>query len=289
MPAFTFASKTYCLLTKPGIIFGNAITTAGGFALASKGHFNAWLFLATLVGLCLVIASACVFNNWIDRDADKKMARTKNRALARGLVAPFNALAFALGLGLLGTLVLWGCTNELTVALALFGFFTYVILYSYSKYRSIHGTLIGSVAGAIPPVVGYCAVSNRLDTGACILFAMIVLWQMPHFYAIAIYRLEEYAAASIPVLPLQKTMRTTKLYMLLYIAAFTGVSFLLPALHYVGYTYLIGAALLGVAWWLLCIQGFWCDDDRAWARKMFVGSLVVVVGVCALIVLSVRG
>ena len=197
LPSYTW-SKTYCLLTKPRIIMGNIITASAGFALASRGSINFLLLLVTFIGLALVIASACVFNNYIDRNADKKMERTKNRPLATGLISPRRAITFALLLGLLGTFLLAFFVNPLTAALALFGFFVYVILYSFSKYYSIHGTLIGSVAGAMPPVIGYCAAANRFDMGALILFAMITIWQMPHFFSIAIYQLKDYAAASYP-------------------------------------------------------------------------------------------
>jgi protoheme IX farnesyltransferase len=130
--------KTYFMLTKPGIIFGNVVTMVGGFALASKGHFNFWLFLATLVGLSCIIASACVFNNYIDRTADEKMIRTRNRALVKGLVSERNALAFATFLGFVGSFVLASCTNLLTLFMALVGYFVYVVLYSFSKYRSTY-------------------------------------------------------------------------------------------------------------------------------------------------------
>lgn len=280
IPSFSFATKTYCLLTKPGIIMGNAITTAAGFALASKGHFDIWLFLVALVGVSLVIASACVFNNYIDREADRKMKRTKNRALAKGLISTQGALLFAILLGVSGTLLLALLTNLLTMAIALFGFFVYVVLYSFSKYYSIHGTLIGSIAGALPPVIGYCAVKNSFDMGALILFAMIVVWQMPHFFAIAMYRLDDYVAASIPIVPTKRGSYVTKVQMLLYIIAFMGVSSLLVVFHYVGYAYLVITALLGSAWLIPCIKGFKCDNDKLWARKMFSISLVVIVGLC---------
>lgn len=280
IPAFTFATRTYCLLTKPGIIMGNAITTAGGFALASRGSFNFLLFLATLIGISLVIASACVFNNYIDRVADEKMERTKNRALAKGAISSRSAILFAIVLGFMGIFTLSFFSNILALGIALFGFFVYVVLYSFSKYHSIHGTLIGSIAGAVPPVVGYCAARNSFDSGALILFVMIALWQMPHFFAIAIYRLKDYAAASIPVLPLKKGMHATKIQMTYYIIAFTGVACTLFAFNYVGYAFLIVASILGLAWLMLCIKGFKSNNDQLWARKMFIFSLVVVMGIC---------
>lgn len=276
MPAYSYTAKEYCLLTKPGIILGNVITTAAGFALASRGEIDFWKFLAVLMGLSLVIGSACVFNNYIDRHADEKMARTKNRPLVVGSVSKSGALLFAVILGFAGTFLLAYQTNLLTTLIALFGFLVYVILYSFSKYRSIHGTLIGSVAGAVPPVVGYCAVSNHLDAGAWILFAMMAMWQMPHFFAIAIYRLEDYVKASIPLLPIKKGIRTAKVHMCLYTLAFIAASAMLTLFGYTNLVFLIVATLLGAVWLGLCLKGFQCKSDKLWARQMFLFSLLVV-------------
>jgi len=266
---------------------GNALTAAAGFALASKGFFDFWLFLATLEGLALVIASACVFNNYIDRELDGKMERTKNRALVRGLISPQRAIIFAIVLGLLGTLILALFTNLLTVVVALFGVFVYVVLYSFSKYRTIYGTLIGSIAGAIPPVVGYSAASGHFDAAALILFIMIAMWQMPHFFAIAIYRLKDYTGASIPLFPIKKGLLTTKIHMVLYITLFIAASVMLTILGYTGYAYLIVVVLLGITWLVLCIKGFKCKNDQRWARQMFIFSLVIVTALCVVIPFSI--
>ncbi len=277
IPAYTFAVRSYSLLTKPGIMLGNAITVAGGFFLAARGHFSLLLFLETVVGLSLLIGSSCVFNNYIDRVADAKMARTKNRALVSGMISVRRALLFAILLGLFGVAFLFLFTNLLTLFVAVFGFFVYVILYSFSKYYSMHGTLVGSVAGAVPPIVGYTAVSHELDTGAFILFAILALWQMPHFFAIALFRQNDYAAAAIPVLPLVKGIHTTKVHMLLYVVAFLFVSPLLTVFGYTGYGYLILALLLGLGWLWLSIRGFDpATKDVRWARRMFTYSLVVI-------------
>lgn len=275
--------RTYYLLTKPGIIMGNLITTIAGFALASKGHVDVWLFLATLLGLALTIASACVFNNYIDRDIDGKMERTKNRALVKKLISGKNAIAFAILLGLAGISVLAMYTNFLTVIVTIAGFLVYVILYYICKYRSIYGTFVGSLSGAVPPVIGYCAVSNQLDAGALILFMIMFLWQMPHFFAIAIYRFDDYAAASIPVLPVKKGMYITKIHMVLYTVAFIFATLLLTLYGYTGYAYLIVAALLGFSWLWLGLNGFKCQNDKLWARQMFVLSLVVITVLCLMI------
>lgn len=266
----------YYLLTKPGIILGNLITVAAGVMLASEGSFRLILFLASLLGLGCVIASACVFNNIIDRKIDQKMKRTQNRPMARGLISNRNAFLFGCLLCLLGNFFLFKYTNLLSLCIADFGFLVYVALYSPWKSRTIYGTAIGSVAGAVCPVVGYCAVSNRIDSGALILFAIMVLWQMPHFFSIALYRLDDYTAAAIPVLPVKKGIPRTKIQMLLYIIAFMGATCLLTFYGYTGYIYLTIAALLSVTWLLLCLQGFRSTNDQLWARKMFRHSLVVI-------------
>lgn len=269
--------KKYYRLTKPGIIYGNAITTIAGFLMASKWHGNLGLLVAALAGISIVIASACVCNNYIDRDIDDKMERTKNRALVKKLIPVKNALIFASVLGLLGFLILIIYTNPLTTFLAFTGFFFYVVLYSIWKRRSLYGTVVGSVAGAVPPVVGYCAVTNRFDMGALLLFLLLVFWQMPHFYAIAIFRLKEYTAASIPVLPVIQGIRTTKIQMLLYILAFILTTVLLTIFGFTGYVYLAVMVLLGLGWLGLCIKGFNTNNNTRWARKMFIFSLVIII------------
>lgn len=273
----------YYLLTKPGIILGNLITVAAGFLLASRGPLNFWLFGATLLGLMFVMASACVFNNYIDRPVDKKMKRTQNRALVTGLISGRSALVFATLLGALGYLILLFYTNVLTAAVAGIGFFVYVILYSMWKCHTIYGTAIGSIAGGVPPVVGYCAVSNQFDLGAALLFTIMVLWQMPHFFSIAMYRFEDYVAAAIPVLPVKKGVLKTKRHMVIYIMGFIVATLLLTLFHYTGYIYLAVAALLGASWLWLCLKGFKSPNDQLWARNMFRLSLLVITILCLVI------
>ncbi len=279
--------KSYFSLTKPGIIAGNAITTSSGFMLASREGINSHLFLAVLIGLSFIVASGCVFNNYIDRESDQKMARTQNRALANGLIAPKNALLFATFLGLFGVSILGALTGFLTTILALLGFVIYVFGYSFSKYYSMHGTLIGSIAGAVPPVVGYCAAKGYFDFAALLLFIIVALWQMPHFFAIAIYRIEEYAAASIPVLPLIKGIYKTKIHMLCYVAAFTVATLMLRIFHYKGFWYMVTAAIIGSLWLLLSIKGFKTENNKLWARQMFLFSLVAITALSLIIALPV--
>lgn len=284
---FKGRAKAYCSLIKPGIIMGNAITAAGGFSLASRGHFDFALLLAMLAGLSLIIGSACVCNNYIDCDADRKMFRTQNRVLTKGIISSWGAIAFASVLGTFGTSLLVFQVNLMAATAALFGFVVYVFFYSFLKYHSPHGTLIGSIAGAVPPIVGYSAVSNCLDIGAFLMFVLVVLWQMPHFFAIAIFRLEEYANAKIPVLPLVRGIWATKVQMLCYVIAFAIWSLLLTVFDFTGAVYGIAAAAVGLAWIWLCIKGFKAVDDKLWARKMFLFSLIAITVLNAIIVFSI--
>jgi protoheme IX farnesyltransferase len=272
--------KAYYHLTKPGIIYGNLFSAGAGFLLASslRSVLDFRLFLAAMAGTALVIASGCVFNNYIDRDVDKKMARTQKRALVRGEISGPNALVYATVLGVAGFLVLVVFTNMLTVATGFVGIFFYVVVYGFVKRQSTLGTVVGSIPGATPPVAGYLAVTNHLDLAALLLFLTMAIWQMPHFYAIAIFRLKEYAAAGLPVLTVKKGIKTAKLYILLYTLAYAITVPLLTVFGYTGLTYLTVMVALSVAWLFKEIKGFNAKDDVAWARKMFGFSLIVLLG-----------
>lgn len=281
--------KDYYSITKPGIIYGNAITVVAGFLLASGKHIDWWLMLATLLGLSLVVASGCVMNNYIDRDIDGMMERTKNRALVMGSVSPRNALIFGKIIAILGLGVLYFYTNLLTTVMALVGLFVYVVVYSrWLKRTSTHGTIIGSISGAMPPVVGYLAVSGSIDLGAIILFFILAFWQMPHSFAIAIYRLEDYTKAGIPVLPVKKGIHVTKIQMVIYIALFIIATFLLAVFGYAGYSYLAVMMLLGFGWLALSAKSFWTKQsgDKLWARNMFIYSIVILVAFCIMIAVN---
>lgn len=269
--------KQYLQVTKPGIIFGNLISVIGGFLLASKGSINYSLFLYTLVGVSLVVASGCVYNNVIDRDIDRKMERTKNRVLVTGLISPNASLIYATALGIAGFITLWFGANPWACGLGVMGFVVYVGVYSlYMKRKSVYGTLIGSLSGAAPPVIGYCAVTNDFDAGALILLAIFSLWQMPHSYAIAIFRLKDYQAANIPVLPVVKGISVAKNHITLYIVAFAVATLMLSLGGYAGYKYLIVGVAVSV-WWLgMALSGYRADNDRVWARKLFVFSIVAI-------------
>jgi protoheme IX farnesyltransferase len=268
--------RSYYYLAKPGIIYGNVITTVAGFLLASLNGFDIWLFVATILGISFVMGSACVFNNIADRDIDIYMERTQNRALVTKKIPVRNALAYGIILGLIGFKVLFFFTTPIATMVAAVGFVVYVGLYTPLKKKTVHATLVGSISGAVPPVVGYTAVAGKLDTGAWILFAILTLWQMPHFYSIAIFRLNDYKKAMIPVLPAKKSIYATKIYIIVYIILYIIAAGLLTVAGYTGYIYLGVMAVTGLTWLWLALGGFRKGiKDEVWARKLFRFSLIV--------------
>jgi protoheme IX farnesyltransferase len=278
------AIKKYYHLAKPGIIYGNLIAAAGGFLLATKLSFDPFVFIIMLLGLGMVIGSACVLNNYIDRDIDPRMERTKDRALVRGDISIFFALLYAALLGIVGFFLLAAFINVLAMETALFGFFFYVAVYTPLKRKTVLGTLIGSISGAVPPIVGYVAASGQIDGVGIILFLILVLWQMPHFYSIGIYRRDEYAAAGVPILPVVRGIRFTKIAIVAYVAVFVPASLTLFIIGEVGYVYAVVVGVLGVFWFIRGIRGFARKvDDAKWARRMFGTSLIVLMGLFILI------
>ena len=267
----------YILVAKPGIVLGNLISVTGGFFLASKGSIDMMLLFYTALGVSLVVASGCVFNNYIDRDIDSLMERTRDRVLVRGLISPAISLVYAAMLGGAGVFLLYAQTNPIAVAVVLIGFAIYVGAYSLSlKRRTVHATLIGSLSGAMPPVVGYCAVSHQFDTGAAILLLIFSLWQMPHSYAIAIFRFKDYRAASIPVLPVIKGILEAKHQTFFYVLAFNLATPLLTLTGFTGYWYLLVTTPVGLYWLYTAWIGYKAKDDRVWARKLFLFSIIIV-------------
>lgn len=264
----------YYLLAKPGILFGNLMTAAAGFFLAAQHPMDAGSFFAMLSALACVMGSSCVLNNIIDRNIDALMERTKKRALACGAISRGRAFFFSLILLALGIFLLGFYTNKMALFLAVFGFVVYVAGYSFMKFKSPHATLVGSVAGAMPPLVGYVSAAGTWDMRGCFLFLVLVFWQMPHFYAIALFRAKEYAAASIPVLPLVSgagvVQKQMAVYGLAFFVSLTGLHFLC------GGKGLWVALAAGGLWTGLCCTGMKAKNSLMWARKVFSYSLVVI-------------
>ncbi|HUC01520.1 MAG TPA: heme o synthase [Candidatus Paceibacterota bacterium] len=290
--------KYYYELTKSGLVFGNLITVIAGFLLGARTvaivngilPVDPWLLFATCAGIACVMASGCVFNNYIDRDIDGKMERTRHRALVARHISGRAAIVFAAALGIAGFFILAIYTNTLATLAAATGFIFYVFAYSlWGKRRTVYGTFIGAIAGATPPVVGYAAASGRVDMAAAILFVIMLAWQMPHFFAIAIRRRDDYAAAHIPVMPVSRGMRRTKSSMAIYIIEFTLAACLLFMFGYAGIPYLAIAAALGIVWLGFAVRGFSIPDaatepshphaaaNKKWATQMFALSLIIMV------------
>ncbi len=220
--------KKYVSLTKPGIIGGNVMVAMAAFIFGSPVaiDWGGFWFMAT--GLSLVIASACVFNNYFDRDIDTRMERTKTRLLAARAVSVTGALVFGVILLGLGAILLRH-TGALALGAALAGFVSYVFLYTPLKHKSGYAVYVGAFSGATPPVVGYAAAAQVLDMNAAWLFIFLFLWQLPHFLAIAIYRYDEYTAAGVPLLVGNHTEKNRRrarkvfLYSLVVLLAFCAL------------------------------------------------------------------
>lgn len=280
--------KAYYRLTKPGIIHSNVMTAAAGFLFASPHSIAFGRLLATLVGTGLIIASACVVNNYTDQEIDSKMARTQKRALVQGTISGRNALLFAAVVGLLGSLALILWVNWLTLLIGIAAFIDYVMLYGYTKRHSVHSTLVGTLSGSASIVAGYTGATGHFDIAAFLLFLIMTFWQMPHFYAIGIFRLKDYKAAGLPILPVKRGIRETQTQILVYTAAFMMSIIALTLLGYAGYTFLAIMTALNIVWLYRGLIGFQAADPTAWARMMFGFSLIVLLVMSATLTVATR-
>ncbi|MDB5169369.1 MAG: cyoE [Candidatus Saccharibacteria bacterium] len=275
--------QQYLTLTKPGIVRGNALMAAAGFLFATKHHIDFLTLFGLIIGTSLIIASACVFNNVIDRDIDAKMARTKKRALVVKAINVQHALIYASVLGFVGFGLLIWLTNVVTVLLGAAALVTYVGLYTPLKRTSVHGTLVGSISGAIPPMAGYTAATGQFDGAALLLGLLLVFWQMAHFYAIAIFRYEDYKAAGIPVLPVHDSISAAKRQIVVYIVLFALSICAFEVFGYTGYIFVVVGLALSASWFIKGLRGWNSVADTPWARGMFGWSLVVLMGMIVLL------
>lgn len=267
--------KNYYELAKPERTLTNVLTAAAGYLFASKWHIHWGVFLALLVGSTLIIASACVFNNYLDRRLDSHMKRTKKRALVLHEVSGKAAITYGSILGLMGFITLTR-TNWLTFTVGVIAFVSYVFVYGWAKRHTIYSTLIGTIPGGASLVAGYTAFTNHLDTAALLLFIAMVSWQMAHFYAIGIYRLEDYRSAGLPIWPVKKGVASTKQQIIFFIIAFILASVLLTYLGHAGLIFAFVMLLVGIEWLRKALVTPKRQDEAMWGRSVFLFSLKVI-------------
>lgn len=260
--------RVYYYLAKPGLVYGNSIALASGYALAVLygASFDYTLFKA-LLGTSLVMASACVANNIYDRDIDAYMQRTKSRALVKHDIRLLPAAIYGAVLLMIGSAILLSISSIVAI-LGLFGWVSYAFVYTYAKRLTYHATLIGTIPGAIPPIIGYIAGGGSDIIVLAGILLLMVGWQMVHFYAIAIRRESDYSKASLPTVTRVIGMKATKQHMEWWsIITFVGVAIL----GFFNPFYGLGMAILG-AWWLRAIL-YRNDNNIEWARYIFMRSL----------------
>lgn len=265
----------YVQLTKPRIISLLLITTAGAMWLAGRGQVDPMLLLITILGGALASCSANTFNCVIDRDIDQLMVRTRTRPLAAGRVQPWQAIAFGVVLAGCSFVLLYTLANPLSAWLAQAGILFYVIVYSYWLKRSTpQNIVIGGAAGAIPPLVGWAAVTGQVDLSALTLFMIIFLWTPPHFWALALFIGEDYRKAGVPMLPVVAGSRATVQQMFYYTLATVACTLLLFPLGVSGWLYLVGAAVLGGVFIQRMVRLMGRPDDLEEARSLFRFSIL---------------
>ncbi len=242
----TSAIGSYVALTKPRIIELLLITTVPTMVLAERGWPSTWLVVVTLVGGTLAAGGANAINMYVDRDIDKLMERTRNRPLVTGVIAPRNALIFALVLEVLAFAVLWAGANLLSAVLALSATAFYVVVYTlWLKRTSRQNIVIGGAAGAVPVLVGWAAVQNDLSWTPIVLFGLMFFWTPPHFWALAIKYADDYRAANVPMLPAVVPFEHAVRQMVGHTLAMVACSLALIPVADLGVLYSVTAVVLG--------------------------------------------
>jgi protoheme IX farnesyltransferase len=265
-------SRDLLALTKPSITRMCLLTTAGGMMLA-PGELSATRAVATVVGAGLAVAGANAANMWWERDTDGKMSRTRRRPLPAGRLSAAVAVRFAALLSVASVLVLGIWVNGLTALLAGAAIASYVLVYTPLKYRTPAALVIGAIPGAAPPLLGWTAVTGSIDPGGVVLFGILLVWQIPHFIAISLYRKEEYARAGIKVLPLVRGDAIAKIHATLWALALVPLSLMLTLIGVAGGLYLTSALILGMVFASWAFTGLDNRAGVAWARGYFFASL----------------
>ncbi|GIO22730.1 heme o synthase [Oceanobacillus sp. J11TS1] len=270
-------SKILSQTVKTGIIRSNLIPMFAGLTL-SLYTYQISIFeklpeiLFAFLGSIFVIGAAGAFNNLYDRDIDAIMKRTQGRPTVTGEIKPKTVLWLAIFMAVAG-IILLTLTTPLAGFLGFLGLFFYVVPYTmWSKRRTVYNTEIGSISGAMPPLIGWAAMYPDITHPAILgLFVITIIWQMPHFYAISIRKHEEYKAAGVPMLPVVKGVRRTYIQTNIYLVIMVGISFLFSSLS-IGL--MLVALLMSIIWLLLSVFGYKRMDSEKWAKSMFIYSLI---------------
>jgi protoheme IX farnesyltransferase len=265
--------KNYYELCKPNVVLVMLITALVGSLLASKNLAPLSLISFAMLGIGLCASSAAAINQIIDRKADANMNRTENRPIPQGEVSPINASIFALILGSLGAAILVIYVNILTALLTLASLIGYAFVYTvYLKRATPQNIVIGGLAGAAPPLLGWTAVTNSVDPNSLLLVLIIFAWTPPHFWALAIHRKDEYAKENIPMLPVTHGVQFTKLQIILYTIILILVSLLPFVVLMSGIFYLMSALILGAIFLYYSVRLYFNEDNEQ-AFPTFVYSI----------------
>ena len=255
--------RDYLELTKPKVVALMILTSVIGMLLAAPGVPGWDIVLFGNLGIALLAGSAAVVNHIVDQKIDTVMARTRKRPVATGRISPFEAIAFAAVLACVGMAVLMTMVNHLTAWLTLASLVGYAGVYTlFLKRATPQNITIGGLAGAMPPLLGWTAVTGQVEGHALLLVLIIFAWTPPHFWALAIHRKEEYAKAGIPMLPVTHGNQYTELHILLYTLMLLAVSLLPFVTGMSGGIYLIGALALGLRFVQYAVRLFRGDDRR---------------------------
>ncbi len=269
-------TRSYLQLMKPGITLSNSMTAAAGFMLASSQFgFSPLRFLGTVGGIGLVIGSACVANNMLDRKIDARMKRTKGREIAAGKISLPAAATYGAVLGIAGFSLLYTLTNWYAVLFGILAYVWYVAIYGFAKRTTSLSTIVGAVCGALPPMAGYVAVTGVIDTTAWVLFATMMVWQLPHFYAIAMFRADDYRTAKLPVWSVVFGMESTKKQIYFWILVYLVTAPLLTVTGATGWVYFVAMLAASIYWVYQAAQHYDTYDDIRWSKRIFGVSLVV--------------
>jgi heme o synthase len=266
--------KDYIALTKPRVTWLILVSTGVGYFFGARSGWTFWSFFHTIVGTCLIASGTAALNQWYERDADAKMKRTKARPLPSGRLSPNKALIFSIFLSLVGFLELAIGANLLTGLLGLFTLMTYLFVYTPMKQKSPHSTTLGAIPGAMPPVIGFAGAAGAVPVEAWILFAILFIWQFPHFDAIAWMYREDYERAGIRMLPvIEPSGESTARRMVWCSVAMIPLSLLPKFFSMAGNIYVVGAILAGFMF-LYAASRIVKDRTRVRARGVLLASVI---------------